>query len=78
MIVRRFNASVIRPILCAYAVAGALAAATVVVAACYPKNCDPKTDPLRCQCPPGVCGPYPEPMPPPPVRGADGGLEAGR
>lgn len=26
---------------------------------CYPKNCDPKTDPLKCQCPDGPCGPYP-------------------
>lgn len=27
---------------------------------CYPKDCDPKTDPTKCQCPPGTCGPYPE------------------
>lgn len=26
---------------------------------CYPKQCDPNTDPLKCQCPPGVCGEYP-------------------
>ncbi len=26
---------------------------------CYPKNCDPKTDPLKCECPPGPCGDYP-------------------
>lgn len=30
-----------------------------VLLGCYPKNCDPKTDPLRCQCPPGACGDYP-------------------
>jgi len=26
---------------------------------CYKTNCDPKTDPLKCQCPPGACGDYP-------------------
>jgi len=26
---------------------------------CYPRQCDPKTDPLKCQCPPGACGDYP-------------------
>lgn len=30
-----------------------------LMAGCYPKNCDPKTDPLKCQCPDGPCGPDP-------------------
>lgn len=38
----------------------ALAVAIGGAGACYPKNCDPATDPLRCQCPPGPCGPFPE------------------
>lgn len=37
---------------------------------CYPKNCDPKTDPLKCQCPDGPCGPYPATAP-------DAGQEGG-
>lgn len=36
----------------------AMLLATTVVG-CYPKVCDPKTDPLKCQCPSGVCGDYP-------------------
>ncbi len=27
---------------------------------CYPKECDPAKDPLRCQCPPGPCDDYPK------------------
>ncbi len=37
---------------------------------CYPKNCDPKTDPLKCQCPDGPCGEYPK-------AAADAGAEGG-
>jgi hypothetical protein len=37
----------------------AAAHAALVFAACYPKTCDPARDPLRCECPPGPCGPYP-------------------
>lgn len=79
MIVKKLNAKVLRPFLVAYAFVAVLAGTTVIVAACYPKNCDPATDPLRCQCPPGACGPYPEPAPPPPVRavaGSDAGKDA--
>lgn len=32
-----------------------------LAAACYPTLCDPAKDPLRCECPPGPCGPYPSP-----------------
>lgn len=50
---------------------GLLAAIALVVVAtlglaswgCYPKNCDPKTDPLKCQCPPGPCGDMPSAKP---------------
>lgn len=69
MISRTINKSLLRPILLAYATAiGLIAIVSLVVISCYPKNCDPNTDPLRCQCPPGPCGPYPDPAPPPPVR----------
>lgn len=30
---------------------------------CYPKECDPRTDPLKCQCPNGPCGDYPSKAP---------------
>lgn len=40
------------------AVAGVALAVLMGAAAmgCYPKDCDPRTDPLKCQCPPGPCG----------------------
>jgi hypothetical protein len=37
---------------------------------CYPKDCDPAKDPLRCKCPPGPCGDYP-------AAAADAGKEGG-
>lgn len=84
MIKSTFNAALVRPILLAYAGAIVLVIAiALAVSSCYPKNCDPKTDPLQCHCPPGACGPYPDPPAPPPVRGStsdrsDAGAEAGR
>lgn len=41
---------------------------------CYPTPCNPKTDPLRCECPSGPCGPYPGETKPgaPKDAGADG------
>lgn len=38
---------------------------------CYPKNCDPKTDTLKCKCPQGPCGD-------PPSAGGDAGKEGGK
>lgn len=43
-------------------------AAAGALTACYPEVCDKAKDPTGCQCPPGVCGDYPAPQPPPPVR----------
>jgi len=48
----------------------ALVVATVV-AACYPRECDPAKDPLRCRCPAGPCDEYP-------AIARDAGSEAGR
>lgn len=43
---------------------------------CYPEVCDKAKDPTGCQCPPGVCGDYPQAPPPPPVRTSlDGGAK---
>lgn len=65
------NVAYLRPLFICYVVVLTISILTI---ACYPKNCDPNTDPLRCQCPPGPCGPYPSPMPVPPVRQGDGGM----
>lgn len=62
---RTLNKAYLRPLLACYFVAVAI---TTLLIACYPKDCDPAKDPLKCQCPPGACGPYPSPPAPPPVR----------
>lgn len=77
MISRTFNASFLRPILIGYAVVCSVAIATTLAMACYPTDCDPRTDPTRCQCPPGVCGPYPSPPAPPPIRQSSDRSDAG-
>lgn len=59
--------SYLKPVLGLVCLTGALAG-------CYPKVCDKAKDPTGCQCPPGVCGDYPQAPPPPPVRTA---LDAG-